>query len=124
MADPASSMAAAVVTASGITIFGVALGLQPEIMVAGLAGGLWAVSFQPEVSVLKRLGTTVLAAVLAGYGAPMASAGVTALPAWPDVLTRELVQLPIAVLIGLLSHSVLGPTLLRIAQRKADEVSK
>jgi hypothetical protein len=34
------------------------------------------------------------------------------------------VQLPVAVLIGLLSHSVLGPSFLRIAQRKADEVSK
>ena len=124
MADPASSVAAAVVTASGITIFGVALGLHPEIMVAGFAGGLWALSYQPQAPLIKRVASTILAAVLAGYGAPVASAGVTALPAWPAVLSRELVQLPIAVLIGLLSHSVLGPSFLRIAQRKADEVSK
>ena len=31
---------------------------------------------------------------------------------------------PIAVLIGLLSHRVLGPALLRIAAQKAEEVSK
>ena len=47
MAEPTSSAAAlAAATATGLTVFGVATGLHPAILLAGLAGGLWALSYQ------------------------------------------------------------------------------
>ena len=125
MAEPTSSAAAlAAATATGLTVFGVATGLHPAILLAGLAGGLWALSYQEPAPAWKRVAITVMASVVAGYLAPAVAAGVTALDAWPHALTRDLVQLPIAVLIGLLSHRALGPALLRIAAQKAEEVSK
>ena len=125
MAEPTTSAAAlAAATATGLTIFGVATGLHPSILLAGLAGGLWSLSYQEPAPAWKRVAITVIASVVAGYLAPAVAAVVTALDAWPHALTSDLVQLPIAVLIGLLSHRVLGPALLRIAAQKAEEVTK
>lgn len=124
MAEPTSSAAFAAATAAGLTVFGVATGLHPAILLAGLAGGLWALSYQPPTSAGKRVAVTIMAAIVAGYLTPAVAAGVTAIGAWPQELTRDIVQLPIAVMIGLLSHRVLGPALLRFASRKVEEVTK
>lgn len=124
MAEPASSAALAAATATGLTLFGVATGLHPAILLAGLAGGLWALSYQEPSPVWKRVAVTIMAAVVAGYLTPAVAAGVTSIGAWPQNVTRDLVQLPIAVVIGLLSHRVLGPALLRIATQKAEEAAK
>lgn len=125
MAEPTSSAAAlAAATATGLTIFGVATGLHPSILLAGLAGGLWALSYQEPSPAWKRVGLTVMASIVSGYLTPAVAAGVTSLGAWPQSVTRDVVQLPIAVLIGLLSHRVLGPALMRFAAQKAEEVSK
>lgn len=125
MPEPTSSAAAlAAATATGLTIFGVATGLHPSILLAGLAGGLWALSYQEPSPAWKRVGLTVMASIVSGYLTPAVAAGVTSLGAWPQSVTRDVVQLPIAVLIGLLSHRVLGPALMRFAAQKAEEVSK
>ena len=125
MAEPTSSAAAlAAATATGLTIFGVATGLHPSILLAGLAGGLWALSYQEPSPAWKRVGLTVMASIVSGYLTPAVAAGVTSLGAWPQSVTRDVVQLPIAVLIGLLSHRVLGPALMRFAAQKAEEVTK
>lgn len=124
MAEPTSSAAFAAATAAGLTIFGVATGLHPEILLAGLAGGLWALSYQPSTSAGKRVAVTIMASIVAGYLTPAIATGVTSIGAWPQALTRDILQLPIAVMIGLLSHRVLGPALLRFASRKAEEVTK
>jgi hypothetical protein len=52
------------------------------------------------------------------------AAGVASLDVWPRAVTRDLLQFPVAVLIGLLAHRVLGPAILRVAASKAEEVSK
>lgn len=124
MAEPTSGAAFAAITAAGLTVFGVATGLHPAILLAGLAGGLWALSYQPPAPAWKRVAVTVMSAIVAGYLTPAVAAGVTAIGAWPQALTSDIVQLPIAVMIGLLSHRVLGPALLRFASRKAEEVTK
>lgn len=123
MPEPTSSLAATV-TATGLTLFGVATGLHPSILLAGLAGGLWALSYQEPSPAWRRIAVTVMAAVIAGYLTPAVAAGVTSISAWPNAVTRDLVQLPIAVLIGLLAHRVLGPALLRIAEQKIEEATK
>lgn len=125
MPEPTSSAAAlAAATATCLTIFGVATGLHPSILLAGLAGGLWALSYQEPSPAWKRVGLTVMASIVSGYLTPAVAAGVTSLGAWPQSVTRDVVQLPIAVLIGLLSHRVIGPALMRFAAQKAEEVTK
>jgi len=124
MAEPTSSAVVAVATATGLTVFGVATGLHPAILLAGLAGGLWALSYQSPTSAGKRAAVTIMAAVIAGYLTPAVAAGVSSTGVLPQALTRDVVQLPIAVFIGLLSHRVLGPALLRFASRKVEEVTK
>lgn len=39
MAEP--SITAGTAVATGLTIFGISTGLDPAILIAGLAGGLW-----------------------------------------------------------------------------------
>lgn len=124
MAEPTSSAAALTATTMGLTLFGMATGLHPAILLAGLAGGLWALSYQPPTSVLKRVAVTAMAAIIAGYLTPAVAAGVASLDVWPRAVTRDLLQFPVAVLIGLLAHRVLGPAILRIGASKAEEISK
>jgi hypothetical protein len=124
MAEPTSSIFALTATTVGLTLFGVATGLHPAILLAGLAGGLWALSYQEPAPVWKRVAVTVMASIVAGYLTPAVATGVTSVGAWPQAVTHDMVQHPIAVLIGLLAHRVLGPALLRIAAKKAEEVSK
>ena len=123
MAEPSSALLG-VATAAGLTVFGVATGLHPAILLAGLAGGLWALSYQSPAPTIKRVSATILAAIIAGYLTPAIVAGVTSIGAWPKSLTCEVIQLPIAVLVGLLAHRVIGPFLMRFAARKADEAIK
>lgn len=126
MAEPATTSAAVVAatTAAGLTLFGVATGLHPANLLAGLAGGLWALSYQEPSPPIKRLAVTVMSAVVAGYLTPAIAAGVTSLGAWPSTVSSEMVQPAMAVIVGLLSHTVIGPAILKIAQQKAQEVAK
>jgi hypothetical protein len=125
MPEPTSSaIAMTAATATGLTLFGVATGLHPAILLAGMAGGLWALSYQEPSPIWKRVAVTVMASILAGYLTPAVAAGVTAIGNWPQTVTHDMVQLPIAVLIGLLAHRVLGPALMRFAAQKAEEASK
>jgi hypothetical protein len=64
----------------------------------------------------------MLASVLAGYLAPGAALYVLSLS--PAAFTKEALQLPLAVLIGLTSHRVLGPAVMRFAIKKAEDMSK
>ena len=45
MAEPATSTAAVIASALGLTVFGVATGLHPSLLIAGLAGGMWALFY-------------------------------------------------------------------------------
>lgn len=121
-------MAEATVTtvgvAAGLTFFGVATGLEPAVLIAGFAGGLWAQSYSPAATYLQRLALTVLAAVLAGYLAPAAASVLSASDTVKGLLPGPVLQLPVAVLVGLLAHRILGPAILRIARKKSEDLSK
>ena len=125
MPEPtASTVVIATSTATGLTFFGIATGLQPAILFAGLAGGLWSLSYQSAAPLWKRTASTVVSSIIAGYLAPALAIGLMSVDVLPRSLTPEIVQLPVAVLIGLLAHRVLGPAILRIVASKAEEVSK
>jgi len=104
--------------AAGLTIFGVSTGLDAATLLAGLAGALWAQSYQEPAAWWKRCLITVLSAVIAGYLAPAISAWVN------DHEIKSVLKLPFAVLVGLTAHKVLGPAALRFAAKKAEEISK
>lgn len=125
MTEPATSITIALaITAGGITLFGVATGLHPEVLLAGLAGGFWSLSYQPAAPVCKRLARICMAAIVAGYLAPLAAGSAASAGIIPGSISRDDLQYPAALLIGLLSHLVLGPALIRIAGRRAGDAVK
>ena len=81
-------------------------------------------SYQDPLPIIKRVAVTIMSAVVAGYLTPTVTAGITSIGAWPQAVTKDLVQFPVAMLIGLLAHRVLGPSILRIAAKKAEEFEK
>lgn len=123
MAEPASS-AAVIAGATGLTIFGVATGLNAAILIAGLAGGFWALSYMPPMPVWKRITTAALSALLSGWSTPAIVAAITSNGVWPSAVTGDLVQFPVAIAFGMLSHTVIGPAMLKVATRKIEEAAK
>lgn len=72
MAEPTATAAASIgLTATGLTVFGVATGLRPELLLAGVTGALWALSYADPMPVWRRLAITVITALVAGYLAPI-----------------------------------------------------
>ena len=122
MAEP--SVTAGTAVATGLTVFGISTGLSPAILIAGVAGGLWAQSYHPPTSIWRRLAMIGLAAILAGYLAPFLAAIVGASETVRGIVSLEALQLPLAVVVGLTSHRVLGPAIMRFAAKKADEYVK
>lgn len=106
--------------AAGLSIFGISTGLEPAVLIAGFAGGVWAQSYQPPVHWLKRILMTTVASIIAGYTAPVAAIGFASFEAVRGIFTPALLQLPVAVLIGLTTHTVLGPAIIRWGTKKAD----
>jgi hypothetical protein len=117
--EPTTSVSAIAVSATGLMLLGISTGLQPDILLAGFAGGLWALTYQPPAPLLRRAAATLGSAVVAGYLSPIAVAVLrSALPGDPS---REIAQTAFGLLIGLISQRVIGPAVLRIADRKARE---
>lgn len=119
MAEP--SVTAGTVFATGLTVFGISTGLNPAVLIAGVAGGLWAQSYHPPTAIWRRLAMIAVASLLAGYLAPVMAAIVGASDTVRGIFTLEALQLPFGVVVGLTSHRVLGPAIMRFASKKADE---
>lgn len=122
MAEP--SVTAGTAVATGLTIFGVSTGLDPAILIAGLAGGLWAQTYHPPTSLVRRVALTALASILAGYLTPAAAAIASSSEVLREMFPMAALHLSVAVLIGLTSHRVLGPAFMRFAAKKAEEITK
>jgi len=118
LSDPATTAPVAAATA-GLTLLGVATGLDAATLLAGLAGALLAQSYGSKAPWWNRAFVTSISAILAGYFAPAIS-----LWFFADVELRNVFKLPIAALFGLIVHGVLGPAALKFAQKKAEEISK
>lgn len=126
MAEPTASatayLATTAGTAAGLTIFGVATGLHINILIAGLFGGLWAMSYNPPAGIVARVLFLLGSALVAGYVAPVATsiavgAAVNLISWWPGDITRDAMQYPIAFLTGFLGLRFIGPALMRRANR-------
>ena len=125
MTDPTTSASAAVaaVSSAGISLWGISIGLRPELMLAGLWGAFWALSYADPMPLWRRAALSVTASVLAGYSTPAAMAILGSVHVLEGEGVHEKLQYPFAVGVGFLSHRILGPFLLRIAKKKADEVA-
>lgn len=122
MAEPSITVGTAV--AAGLTVFGISTGLDPAILIAGLAGGLWAQSYHPPAPIWRRIALVALASLLAGYLAPAFAAVAASSETIRGLFTLTALQLPLAVLVGLTSHRVLGPAIMRITTKRAEELAK
>lgn len=118
------SVPAAAATAAGLTVFGVSTGLDPAVLIAGFAGGVWAQSYKPPAGILQRIGLSLMASVLAGYLAPAAASIAVSLDVTRGIFTVAKLQLPVAVLVGLVAHQVLGPAVIKLVTKKGNEVAK
>ena len=124
MPEPTTSSAAAfAVTASGLSIFGILTGIHPMLLVAGFVGGWWFNSYGPAMPMGQRLSSGLLAALVATWSAPPIIAWLTSADWWPAAVPAAVFSFPAALVIGFLTHKVVGPTLLRLAQKKADEIA-
>lgn len=123
MTDPISPPAV-VSAAAGITLFGVATGLDPVLLAAGAGGGWWAISYQPTLGTLQRLSRIGISALAGGWGSPLAVAYAGGSGWLPDTVPPVVAAWPVALGIGLLAVDVLGRGLLRFAGRKAEEIAK
>lgn len=123
MPEPTSVVAVAV-TAGGLTVFGMATGIHPPLLLAGLAGGWWALSYQPAPMAFgRRLSVLTISALSAAWITPPAVAATMGSGLLPPGMTGDLIQYPGAVFVGLLAHRIIGPMLMRLAERKAVEVA-
>lgn len=116
MADPSTTAAAT--AATGITIFGVATGIDPSLLLAGLSGG-WLALYQFEVfGLASRFGFVVLSALLGAMVGPVAGSVALAMLEKAEIIVpASQINIPMAIVVGLLSIRVIGPRLVGFAQR-------
>lgn len=114
MAEPTAAAAIAV-TSTGLAVFGIATGLHPQYLVAGSVGGLWWLSYQDGPQPLaKRFTANAISSVIAGFLTPLAVELVkTQEVVFSTQLARDLLPFPVAVGIGFLAYSRIGPAILR-----------
>jgi hypothetical protein len=114
-----------VAAGAGLTLFGVATGLQPLLLLAGLAGGLVSQIYLPPMPPFKRAVLAAFAALVATWFAPAGASIAAAWLAslfdwWPRAVTAEVIQYPIALVLGVVSHR-LPPLLFGWADRAERE---
>lgn len=112
------------VTAGGITVLGIITGLHPALMLAGAAGGWWAMSYQQQMTVLGRLNRILLSSIVAAWGSPVTAAwGVPVIEkVLPDAvpIPHSAVELGIALIIGLVTIDVLGRSLMSLVRGRME----
>lgn len=120
MSEPVSTGYIAV-TAGGITILGIITGLHPALMLAGAAGGWWAMSYQQQMTVLGRLNRILLSSIVAAWGAPVAAAAAASIIPSSVSLPHSAIELGFSLIIGLVTIDVLGRGLLAIVRSKMEK---
>lgn len=128
MSGPPAVITSAVLTGSLATIEA-ATGICVPMFVWGAIGGLWAFWFLDPMRAGERILSLFIAALVASVTTkPLAmiliSAAAHFFAWWPELVDYRAVRWPIAILIGLLCHTVIGKKIIQIANRAADGVAK
>ena len=121
-----SALLSTAASAAGLTLFGVTTGLPPNILLAGLFGGMIAMSYHPPSGIVARVLFMLGSSLIAGYIAPAAaaiaaSAAASLISWWPRDITVQVMQFPVAFLIGYLGLRWLMPAIARRAQKLEGE---
>jgi hypothetical protein len=116
MAEPASSTAAIAFAAGTITLTGSILGVHYDALLAGFAGGLVALSYLPPLPPMRIAGTVVAAALLAGFFAPVMSAGAVNYFPWLTVMGDSL-RIAMAAGLGICGQALI-PAVLGYIRKK------
>lgn len=120
MAEPIAPTLAS----GGLVIFGIVTGLDPMLLVAGFIGCWWYNSYLvPPLPIVQRLTSALIAAIVAAWTTPPVVAWATGATWWPGHVPKLSIAFPAALAIGFLTHKVIGPGLLRIAQRKIEDAA-
>lgn len=122
MTEP--TITTAIVLSTGITVFGVATGLHPELLLAGFAGGLWYQSYPSAASIGTRFTSSIISAVVAAYLSPVASVIIHKITKQLHDVGVDLIRLPIALIIGFLTYRVIAPALLKFSIKHADKLTE
>ena len=123
MSEPATSAIVSVTQASGITLFGIATGLDPVLIVAGAAGGWWALSYlESPGRALARANRIALSSILAAWGSPVV-VELNFLPL-PENLPEFPLKIVISIGIGLIAIDIIGKGLMAFVREKVTQLSK
>lgn len=121
MSEPIVPVAA--LATGGLTILGFVTGLHPMLLVAGFVGSWWYNSYRGSSTLLQRLSTGIIAALVAAWMTPPLVIFASSLAWWPAAVPAILVGFPAALALGFLTHKVIGPTLLRVAEKKSEDLA-
>lgn len=129
MAEPTSSAITALSMTAGLAAIEMATGINPPLFVWGAIGGYWAFRYLPPMTLIERVSSIMIAALIGALCAMPAAVFLVAaaknfLAWWPALLDPALLSKPFSATIGLLCHRVIGQKLIEIAERKAGEVAK
>lgn len=121
MSEPVTPVLA--LSTGGIMVLGFVTGLHPMLLAAGFVGCWWYNSYLPELRLGQRITSALIAALVAAWLTPPVVIWVTGLFWWPATVPPMLVGFPCALIIGFLTHRVIGPQLLKAAEKKAEELA-
>jgi len=107
----------------GLTLFGILTGMHPTLLAAGFIGCWWYNSYLPELALRDRISSGIIAALVATWSTPPLILWLTSLAAWPPAVTADAASFMAALAVGFLTHKVIGPALLRHAQKKTEEIA-
>lgn len=122
MSDVATPAAIYFSAAGGITIFGIATGLDPALLFAGACGGYWGLLSMPPQGVWARTQQIIMGALAAAWLAPPLVVWWVGEKMINEQVTHLVWQYAAALLVGLVAVPVLGRAVIGLAKRKIDEV--
>lgn len=116
MSAPTPTSVGISIAAGAITISGSILGLQYDYLMAGMFGGLVALSIATPTTKWKMAATVASSAVMAAYATPVAIAFAHTYATWTATVSYGAFALFCAALIGISTHTAI-PAMLKLLKR-------
>lgn len=114
MAEPTTTAAATAATTAGFTLVGFLVGVHPDLVIAGLVGGIASILVMEAMPVRQRLESVAVAIMVSGLCGPLI---VSIAPrAFPELLRGSdiaALRLLVGFGLGVLAYRVLLPALIR-----------
>ncbi|MER2518580.1 MAG: hypothetical protein ABTR92_19650 [Candidatus Accumulibacter phosphatis] len=118
----APAVAAVSASAAGLSLFGISTGLHIDLLLAGFAGALFALSFDDPKPFLRRGLVTLSSACVAAYITPLSVVLFRLQTPLPDEITQDILLPAVAVAGGFLSRRLLGPAAFKLADKLLEKI--